>query len=98
MKAILKIILITLVLYVPAAEAYCQVQNDYAKKVPAELLKQDFRVLRDSLENLHAGLYRYKTKDEMNAMFDRCYQQLDRPMTLTSFFAIVSSLVSSIED
>ena len=34
----------------------------------------------------------------MNVMFDRCYKQLDHPMTETDFFAIVSSLVSSIED
>lgn len=80
------------------AGAYCQAQNNYAKKVPVELLKQDFQVLRDSLQNLHAGLYRYKTEGEMNAMFDSCYQQLDHPMTGTDFFSIVSSLVSSIED
>ena len=98
MKAILKIISITLILYITVAVTYCQAQNDYAKKIPPELLKQDFRVLRDSLQNLHAGLYRYKTEGEMNALFDRCYQHLDHPMTETDFFAIVSSLVSSIED
>ncbi|MDB5131330.1 MAG: Peptidase family [Mucilaginibacter sp.] len=80
------------------AGAYGQSQNDYSKKIDLELLKQDFRVLRDSLQKLHAGLYRYKTKDEMNALFDQCYKQLDHPVTETDFFAIVSRLISSIED
>ncbi|BAU52402.1 S41 family peptidase [Mucilaginibacter gotjawali] len=98
MKMLLKSLVITIVAVVSAAGVYAQSQNDYARKISPELLKQDFLVLRDSLQNLHAGLYRYKSESEMNAMFDRCYKQLDHPMTETDFFAIVSSLVSSIED
>jgi len=98
MKAFFKNLVITIVAVVLAAGVNAQSQNDYSKKIAPGLLKQDFLVLRDSLQSLHAGLYRYKTESEMNALFDRSYQQLDHPMTEADFFAIVSTLVSSIED
>ena len=98
MKAFLKNLCMTLTLVLSIVAARGQSQNDYSKKIPPELLKQDFKVLRDSLQGLHAGLYRYKTEAEMNAMFDWCDKQLDHPMTGPDFFVIVSRLVSSIED
>lgn len=94
----MKTLFITLILAIQIIASHGQSQTDYAKKIAPELLKQDFKVLRDSLQSLHAGLYRYKSPAEMNAAFDRCYAHLGRPMTETGFFAIVSSLVSSIED
>lgn len=98
MKAFFKNIFLVAILTIPIVAAHGQAQNDYSTKIAPELLKQDFKVLRDSLQNLHAGLYRYKSEVRMNAMFARCYGQLDHSMTETDFFAIVSSLVSSIED
>jgi hypothetical protein len=68
------------------------------RKIAPELLKQDFKVLRDSLVSLHAGLYRYKSAEEINEEFKRGCAQLDHSMAETDFFAIVSRLVSSIED
>ncbi|HWD88193.1 MAG TPA: S41 family peptidase [Mucilaginibacter sp.] len=61
-------------------------------------MQKDFQVLRDSLENIHAGLYRYRTKTEMDKVFNDAYNKLDHPMTETDFFAIVSGVVSNIED
>src|ERR1700733_7402886 len=98
MKNFLKNAVLIALLLGSIAGAYSQSTHDYLKKITPELLKQDFRVLRDSLQNLHAGLYRYKTADEMNSMFDHCYQQIDRPMTETSYFVMISSLISNIED
>lgn len=98
MKAFLRNLLITLILAVRIAPVHSQLQTEYTKKIAPELLKQDFQVLRDSLQSLHAGLYRYKTGIKMNAIFDSCYTHLDQPMTETDFFAVVSGLVSSIED
>src|ERR1700758_5624155 len=94
----MKNLFITLLLAIQIVAVYGQAQNNYTKKIAPELLKQDFQVLRDSLQSLHPGLYRYKSAAEMSAIFDRCYARLDHPMTETDFFAIVSSLVSSIED
>src|SRR5580693_8117187 len=98
MKSFPKNIFLIIALVVSFTGAYGQSQNDYSQKITPELLKQDFQVLRDSLQNRHAGLYRYKTEEEINAMFDRSYKQIDHPMSETDFFAIVSNTVSSIED
>ena len=98
MKTFLRIFHITLFLAIQIATAHGQSQTDYTKKIAPEFLKEDFRILRDSLQSLHAGLYRYKTEIEMNAAFDSCYALLDHPMTETGFFAVVSSLISRIED
>src|SRR5579862_1166622 len=98
MKVCLRRQIIIMTLVVLSANCYGQTLSNYSKKIPPELLKQDFIVLRDSLQSLHAGLYRYKTAPEINAVFDHCYQQLDHPLSETEFFSIVSTLISSIKD
>lgn len=98
MKAYLKNIVIALATGVSVVGAYGQAKNDYSKKIAPELLRQDFLLLRDSLQNLHAGLYRYKTEAEMNEIFERNSKKLDHAISETDFFAIVSNTISSIED
>ncbi|HEY4197120.1 MAG TPA: hypothetical protein VGM63_16375, partial [Mucilaginibacter sp.] len=39
-------------------------------KIAPELLQQDFDLARDTLQKIHAGLYRYKSKAEINRLFD----------------------------
>ena len=68
------------------------------KKIDQELLKQDFTVFRDSLQTLHAGLYRYKDKSEINELFDSCFATLKNGMTEIEYFRLISFLVSAIED
>ncbi len=55
-------------------------------------------MLKDSLTSLHAGLYRYKSKQEMDALFEHCYKQLDHQMNEIEYFVIISRLISGIED
>jgi hypothetical protein len=98
MKTQIKILIVIATAALVTIKAYGQTATDISKKIEPELLKKDFQVLRDSLQNIHAGLYRYKTQPEMNGIFDDAYRQLDHPMTETDFFAIVSNLVSNIED
>lgn len=98
MKPLLRNLLTIMALLLLIVNCYGQTSNDYSKKIAPELLKQDFQLLKDSLQSLHAGLYRYKTEDQIDAMFDRNYKLLDHPMSETDFFAIVSNTISSIED
>jgi C-terminal processing protease CtpA/Prc len=71
---------------------------DEAKLIAPELLQQDFRILKDSLQKLHAGLYTYKTKEQITELFNNCEAKLNDPMTLTKFYSVVRYLISSIED
>ena len=80
------------------APVCAQAPPDTATKFTPASLRQDFSVLRDSLEQLHPGLYRYQSKKEMDAVFDDCYRQLDHPMTDVQYFAVISYLVSHVKD
>jgi hypothetical protein len=60
-------------------------------------LQQDFAILRKSLEEGHAGLYRYTSKEDMDAAFETAMATIDRDMTVLEFSAIVTSLADAIE-
>jgi C-terminal processing protease CtpA/Prc len=98
MKLFLKNLCVISTLIASLAGAYGQSLSNYSQKIAPEVLKQDFLLLRDSLQSLHAGLYRYKTEHEMNEAFDQSYQLLNHAMTEIDYFAIVSRLISNIED
>jgi hypothetical protein len=61
-------------------------------------LKQDFKMLRDSLEKLHPGLYRYKSKAYMDHVFDSCYATIQDSMAITTFYALTSFVIASFDD
>jgi len=68
------------------------------KKYAPLVLQQDFLLLRDSLQQIHPGLYRYKSKAVMNALLDSCYSSIRDSMTIYEFFRIVRFVVSAIGD
>ncbi|WP_083620442.1 S41 family peptidase [Mucilaginibacter sp. OK098] len=92
------IILILFLLFILFRTAFAQSANDLSKPIAPELLQQDFTSLHDTLQKIHAGLYRYKSKAEVDRLFDRCFKKLDHPMTEVAYFAIISRLISGIED
>ncbi|MEZ2337378.1 S41 family peptidase [Mucilaginibacter sp. RCC_168] len=92
------IILILFLLFILFRTAFAQSVNDISKQIAPELLQQDFTALRDTLQKIHAGLYRYKSKAEMDRLFDRYFKELDHPMNEVAYFAIISQLISGIED
>jgi len=98
MKALIKSLIVMAALAQVTINTNGQASIDYSKKFEPEPLKKDFQVLRDSLQSIHAGLYRYKSQPEMDAIFNDAYRQLDHPITETDFFAIVSNVISGIED
>lgn len=68
-----------------------------AKKYPQQLLRRDFALLREILENKHPSLYWYMPKDSMDMYFDRYYQQIRDTMTEQQFaWQILAPLVDKI--
>ena len=61
-------------------------------------LKEDFLVWRKKLENKHANLYLYRSKDELDKIFDSMYLGIDTAMTALQFYSYISPLVSIIKD
>lgn len=76
----------------------CAQQPANSSTISKELLKSDYTVFRDSLEQLHAGLYRYKSKAQIDKLFDSGYAELDRSMPLTGFYLLLKNIVSNIQD
>ncbi|HJV18707.1 MAG TPA: S41 family peptidase [Sediminibacterium sp.] len=61
-------------------------------------IKQDFAFFREILQKEHPGLYRYKSKAEMDKLFDSCFAALNHPMKQLMFAKSITFLISAIED
>lgn len=70
--------------------------NAYAF-TPAEL-HADFTALRSSLQEAHAGFYRYTPKPDLELEFDRLERSLTRDMDVFEFYGVVSHALSEIKD
>ncbi len=68
------------------------------KKFTVEQLQQDFQIFRNALEEGHAGLYRYTSKEEIDAHFASIEKQLDRPLTEYDFYRLLAPLIAHIHD
>jgi len=69
---------------------------DPERKWSVEELKEDLSVLRYSLEEGHAGLYRYSTKMEMDGLFDDAARALTKPLTELEFMRCVAPLIAAV--
>lgn len=63
-----------------------------------EELKQDFDILRASLEEAHPGLYRYKSKAFIDSIFNTSRLALNYPMSDSEFTLYLLKVVSHIGD
>ncbi len=72
-------------------------QYSPAKKLPQELLRKDYQVLRNILEQKHPSVYWYTSKDSMDAYFDFYYRAIADSMTEQQFaWRILAPLVDKI--
>jgi len=69
-----------------------------AQKIASQDLKTDFALLRDTLQKIHPGIYRYKSKQEIDHIFDSCYASIKDSMRITEFFALINFAIASMED
>jgi C-terminal processing protease CtpA/Prc len=70
-------------------------QETLSTYLPKEL-KGEFTVLRNALEEAHAGLYDHTTKAEMDQFFDDLYQQLDHEMNAIEFYKVLTTMLPKI--
>src|SRR5450755_4299841 len=67
-------------------------------KIAAYKLRSDFMMMRDTLQKIHAGLYRYKLKADLDRIFDSCLVSIKDSMTLGDFYALTRFAVAAIQD
>lgn len=68
------------------------------KPINPELLAMDFLIFRNYLQAEHAGLYRYKTKEQMEKLFDEGLLSIKEPMSKLEFGKKIMYLISQIQD
>jgi hypothetical protein len=63
----------------------------------AQDLREDFALLRSSVLEAHAGLYRYRSREEITRLFDRVETRLD-DMSEAEFYATIAAALAGIRD
>lgn len=64
---------------------------------PAQL-QQDFKAFRVALEKNHAGMYTYKSKQQIDRFMDSCYATLNQSITTMEFGKLILQVISALED
>ncbi|HEX2642799.1 MAG TPA: S41 family peptidase [Thermoanaerobaculia bacterium] len=65
-------------------------------RIPARELQADFAVLKRALEELHPGLYRYNTREQMAAHFAELQAALNRDLTIPEAYLAISTFTAKI--
>mgnify|MGYP001764140290 CR=1 FL=1 len=60
-------------------------------------LKADAALLREAYESLHPGLYRYRTRAEIDAAFDRLEREYDRDRTLGDAYLALARFTAYVQ-
>ncbi len=79
-------------------ELYGQTFKDTSKLIDPEIAKQDFKVFRDSLFQIHPCIDRCKDQQKLNQLFDSCYSTLTDKVSEIGLYGKFKFLLSSIED
>ena len=77
---------------------FAQDDYDINKTYSPEALKEDLSIMRKHLEQMHAGLYTYTSKAEMDKAFREVEAQLNQPLTEIGFFKLVGAFNGLIKD
>lgn len=77
---------------------YAQNKNTAKEVYSVEELKQDFAIFRDSLEEGHPALYRYKSKAEMDAIFEAASASITKELSDREFMLLLCKVVAQIGD
>jgi len=98
MLHILKRVILLIPFCVFAVAPFAQTGNYQTVKVAPAALKSDFLLLRDTLQKIHPGLYRYVSKADIDKMFDSCLATIHDSMTVTDFYVLTSYAIAAIKD
>ncbi len=97
MRFPLAILTLTLFL-VTKFQLLAQIPYDNNKRFEVPQLKEDFKVLREVLEKVHPGLYRYSGKKAIDSLINSCYNEVTGPMTEIEFYRIINKMVTAVRD
>jgi hypothetical protein len=95
-----KILLFCIILLIPILLVSCTSIEKYNQKIdqpiPTEKLLKDVDYVQHKLEKLHPSLYKYISKDKLNAKFDSVRKVIIVPMTSKEFYFLMSPVIASV--
>ncbi|MFD1603112.1 S41 family peptidase [Flavobacterium artemisiae] len=59
------------------------------EKWPAEKLKQDLTIFKQIREKANSGVYKYRTKKEIDSIYSWAFLEISKPRTLLDFYKIM---------
>ncbi|MFL5746091.1 MAG: S41 family peptidase [Niastella sp.] len=87
-----------LCVYVLTTNCFAQNTVYLPQKISVAALKADFLLLRDTLQKIHPGIYRYKSSTIISHIFDSCYNSIQDNMTVPQFFMLINFAIAAMED
>lgn len=67
-----------------------------SQKFSVDQLNEDFLIMRGSVEELHPGLYWYRSKQEIDSAFEVAAAKLNHPMGEHEYLRVLGSVISKI--
>lgn len=60
-----------------------------SEKWPAEKLQQDLNIFKEIREKANSGLYKYRTKQQIDSIYNWAFSQIKEPKELIEFYKII---------
>ena len=89
-----------LLVYLVCTPGRMEAQSNRAadEKLSVAALSGDLDILREVLETVHPGLYRYTSKEKMDELFTEAKNKLSAPLTEIEFYRAINPIIVSIRD
>jgi hypothetical protein len=72
---------------------YLTAQTGYTQTIlQPDAMNYDVSVLKSTWENIHGGLYRYNTKQQIETYFKELNKKISKPMSLRNFYILIAQL------
>ena len=85
----MKILIVLLLILTNNQFAFSQTET-----ISTELLKEDLKVFKKIREEANSGLYKYKTKIQIDSIYDWAEKEIQKPLTIIEFYRIICHLTN----
>jgi len=92
----MKKLLLTIGFFVVCFIGFGQDNTDSITTMSINEMQEDFKLFRETLENEHCCLYGYTNKTEFDKLFDQQYSLIDKEMSLSEFYKLLTPITAKI--
>jgi len=90
--------IVTVIILICSFGLWAQAENPVLKKLSAAALRNDFLLLKDTMQKIHPAMYRYTAKKRIDYIFDSCYATISDSISLVNFYLLTKFTVAAIGD